>query len=66
MALLDALAKHATQPESVYRHEWRPGDPVMWDNGFLLHRRDAFGSHQNRLLKRITIRLGTKSQFMPG
>ena len=65
LALLDELTTHATQPAFVYRHEWRAGDLVMWDNGFLLHRRDAFGTAQNRLLKRTTIRLDPRTHIVP-
>ena len=31
-ALLDMLCRHATRPEFVYRHRWRVGDVLMWDN----------------------------------
>jgi alpha-ketoglutarate-dependent taurine dioxygenase len=37
-ALLRDLLGHATQPWFVYRHCWRVGDLVMWDNRCLLHR----------------------------
>ena len=37
-ALIDRLIDEATRPESVYRHRWRPGDFVIWDNRCLLHR----------------------------
>ena len=37
-ALLAGLLAHATRPEFVYVHRWRPGDLVMWDNRVLLHR----------------------------
>jgi alpha-ketoglutarate-dependent taurine dioxygenase len=37
-ALLAELLAHATRPEFVYAHRWRPGDLVMWDNRVLLHR----------------------------
>ena len=30
--LLRDLTEHATQPEFVYRHRWRTGDLVMWDD----------------------------------
>lgn len=63
-ALLDALATHATQAEFVYRHEWRPGDVVMWDNAYLLHRRDPVGGRP-RLLKRTTIRLPADRHVNP-
>ena len=39
-ARLAALEAHATQPRFVYRHRWRPGDVLMWDNRCLLHRAD--------------------------
>jgi alpha-ketoglutarate-dependent taurine dioxygenase len=37
-ALLAELLEHATRPEFVYPHRWRPGDLVIWDNRCLLHR----------------------------
>ena len=36
--LLGSLLEHTTQPQFVYRHRWRVGDLVMWDNRCLLHR----------------------------
>ena len=35
------LEAHATQPQFVYRHHWRVGDLLMWDNRCLLHRADT-------------------------
>ena len=64
-ALLDELNAHATRPEFVYAHEWRIGDVVMWDNGFLLHRRDAFDSDKNRWLKRLTVKLPPTHHIVP-
>lgn len=63
--LLDELNEHATQPDFVYGHEWQIGDVVMWDNGFLLHRRDPFDTGQNRLLKRTTLRLSPAHHIVP-
>ena len=37
-ALLAELLAHATDERFVYRHRWRPGDLVMWDNRCLVHR----------------------------
>jgi taurine dioxygenase len=37
-ALLDALTAHAVEERFVYRHAWRAGDMLMWDNRCLLHR----------------------------
>ncbi len=36
-APIDALETYATQERFVYRHSWRKGDVLMWDNGSLLH-----------------------------
>ena len=39
-ALLAQLEAHATEERFVYRHRWRRGDLLMWDNRCLLHRAD--------------------------
>lgn len=36
--LVAELLEHTTQPKFVYRHTWRAGDYVMWDNRATLHR----------------------------
>jgi taurine dioxygenase len=57
-ALLAELLAHATQPEFVYTHRWRPGDIVMWDNRCLLHRavaNYAMSAHR-RILHRTVVR----------
>ena len=36
--LIAALADHIVKPEFVYRHKWRPGDLLMWDNCLVQHR----------------------------
>ncbi len=35
--LLEVLHAVATRPENVYRHRWRAGDVVMWDNRCTMH-----------------------------
>ena len=35
--LLDTLFAHQTRAEFVYRHRWRDGDLLMWDNRCLIH-----------------------------
>jgi taurine dioxygenase len=37
-AILDALFAHQIRAEFVYRHQWRDGDLVMWDNRAVIHR----------------------------
>ena len=63
--LLAELNAHATQPQYVYAHDWQIGDVVMWDNGFVLHRRDPFDQVSNRLLKRTTFRLPSSRHIVP-
>lgn len=41
-ALLRELTEHATQRQFVYRHRWRVGDLVMWDNRCTMHRGTEF------------------------
>jgi len=39
-ARIEALETHSTQDRFTYRHKWRAGDMLMWDNRCLLHRAD--------------------------
>jgi alpha-ketoglutarate-dependent 2,4-dichlorophenoxyacetate dioxygenase len=53
--LLRDLIEHATQPEFVYRHEWRVGDLVIWDNRATMHRGRPFDDTKyRRELRRVT------------
>jgi len=47
-ALLDRLMGEATRPESVYRHRWRAGDFVIWDNRCILHRGCGYDADKYR------------------
>jgi taurine dioxygenase len=64
-AVLSDLTAFCTQPQFVYRHRWQVGDVVMWDNGFLLHRRDQFDPDQRRLMKRTTLALSRQTHIVP-
>ena len=53
--LIAALADHIVRPEFVYRHQWRPGDLLLWDNCTVQHR--AIQDYQlplRRLMHRTT------------
>ena len=53
--LLRDLIAHATQPEFVYRHSWRVGDLVIWDNRATMHRARPFDdATYQRELHRVT------------
>jgi alpha-ketoglutarate-dependent 2,4-dichlorophenoxyacetate dioxygenase len=54
--LLRELIEHATQREFVYRHEWREGDLVIWDNRATMHRGRNFDESRVRDLRRVTTR----------
>lgn len=55
-ALLDELMDFATQDRFVYRHAWRNGDIVMWDNRCMMHRvRPWDVEHQPRVMRRTTL-----------
>ncbi len=53
LLLLD-LTAHATQPHFVYRHVWRVGDLVIWDNRWTMHRGRPHDENQPRDLRRAT------------
>ena len=53
--LLRDLTEHATQPHFVYRHPWRDGDFVIWDNRATMHRARPFDDKKyRRELRRTT------------
>ena len=56
LPLLDQLLEHATREEFQYRHEWRSGDLVMWDNRCLLHKANGdYDMNQVRYLYRVML-----------
>jgi taurine dioxygenase len=55
-ALIAALADHIVKPAFVYRHQWRPGDLLMWDNCTVQHRAiQDYDMPQRRLMHRTTM-----------
>jgi len=55
-ALLDRLWSAATAPAHTWRHVWRVGDLVLWDNRCTMHRRDAFDPGARRVMHRTQIK----------
>jgi taurine dioxygenase len=54
-ALLDRIWDAATADALTWRHQWRAGDLVLWDNRCVMHRRDAFDESARRLMHRAQI-----------
>lgn len=50
-ALIDELTAHATRPGFVYAHKWRPGDLVMWDDRWTMHRATPYAGSEPRVLR---------------
>ena len=56
---LEDLLSRATQPNLIYRHEWRDNDVVIWDNQAVLHRATPYDTmNHRRLMQRTTISSG--------
>ncbi len=46
------LLDHSTREHNTYRHQWEPGDVVMWDNLAVLHKADHSGVVGDRVMHR--------------
>jgi alpha-ketoglutarate-dependent taurine dioxygenase len=53
--LIERLDAHTTRRENVYRHEWQPGDALMWDNRGVMHRVIPYDPDSGRLMHRTTL-----------
>jgi alpha-ketoglutarate-dependent taurine dioxygenase len=53
--LLVRLRDWATQPQFVYRHEWKLGDMVIWDNTGTMHRALPYDHKSGRLMHRTKL-----------
>ena len=66
LMLLRELTEHATQREFVYRHKWRVGDLVMWDNQCTMHRGRSYDDLEYpRDLRRTTLTAGAPAIPLP-
>jgi len=55
-ALIDSLYQHATLPKYEYRHPWRVGDMVIWDNRSVMHQANAdYDPEEYRYLYRVML-----------
>ena len=57
LPLLNDLLEHSIQPKFEYRHKWRSGDVVIWDNRCLLHKANGdYPVEQVRYLYRLMLK----------
>ena len=57
LALIDDLMRHATQKKYEYRHKWRDGDWVLWDNRSVMHQANPdYDMSQRRYLYRLMLK----------
>ncbi len=50
--VIAALYRHSIARNPIYRHRWRSGDVVIWDDRCTLHRADHFEVQGDRVLHR--------------
>jgi alpha-ketoglutarate-dependent taurine dioxygenase len=55
-AFLEELVDFCTTRQFVYRHKWRTGDMVMFNNPGLLHRSTPYDKASGRVMHRTTIK----------
>ena len=56
LGLIAELDAHCVRPEFCYRHSWRVGDLVMWDNASAMHLAICdYALPERRLMQRTTV-----------
>jgi len=57
LALINDLMRHATQKKYEYRHKWRHGDWVIWDNRSVMHQANPdYDMSERRYLYRLMLK----------
>jgi taurine dioxygenase len=57
LALIEELMRHATQKKYEYRHRWRHGDWVLWDNRSVMHQANPdYDMNERRYLYRLMLK----------
>ena len=56
LPLIDTLTEQVIRPEFIYRHKWRVGDLVIWDNCAVQHLAiNDYDLSERRLMHRVTV-----------
>ena len=50
--IIAALYRRSTRASALYRHEWKAGDVLIWDNRVSMHKADHDNLSQDRVLHR--------------
>jgi taurine dioxygenase len=57
LKLIGELMQHATQKKYEYRHQWRHGDWVLWDNRSVMHQANPdYDMSERRFLYRLMLK----------
>jgi taurine dioxygenase len=57
LALVAQLMTHAIQKKYEYRHQWHPGDMVIWDNRSVIHKANPdYDMSERRYLYRLMLK----------
>ena len=57
LSMIDDLMRHATQKKYEYRHQWRCGDWVIWDNRSVMHQANPdYDMNERRYLYRLMLK----------
>jgi taurine dioxygenase len=57
LELVAGLMRHATQKKYEYRHQWRHGDWVIWDNRSVMHQANPdYDMNERRYLYRLMLK----------
>jgi taurine dioxygenase len=53
---IDDLLERVVQPDVIYRHQWKKGDLLMWDNRAVLHKAFRDYDHtEGRVMQRVIL-----------
>lgn len=52
--ILNALWEQLDRSRAIWEHIWQPGDVIIWDNRYTMHRRQSFDPVARRVLRRTS------------
>ena len=54
-AILAEIALYANDDSKAYRHSWKPGEYILWDNWVINHKAYGCALGEERVMQRVTI-----------